>query len=50
MNLDEEKIEFDLSTLNLKELVEVYEDITEFLDFLKDNKIVLEEKEVWIIS
>jgi len=46
MNLDEEKIEFDLSTLNLKELVEVYEDITEFLDFLKDNKIVLEEKEV----
>ena len=50
MNLYEEKIEFDLSALNLKELVEVYEDITEFIDFLKDNKIILEEKEAWIIS
>ena len=45
MNFDDEKVEFDLSALNLKELVEVYEDITEFIDFLKDNKIILEEKE-----
>ena len=46
MNFDNEKVEFDLSTLSLHELVEVYEDITEFLDFLKENKITLEEKEV----
>ena len=46
MNLDNETVEFDLSTLNLQELVEVYKDITEFIDFLKENKIILEEKEV----
>ena len=45
MNFDENKVEFDLSTLNLQELVEVYENITDFLDFLNDNKISLEEKE-----
>ena len=44
MNFDEEKVEFDLSTLNLQELVEVYKNITEFLDYLNDNKILLEEK------
>ena len=46
MNLDNETVEFDLSTLNLQELVEVYNDITEFLDFLQENKITLEEKQV----
>ena len=46
MNFDNEKVEFDLSTLNLHELVEVYENITNFLDFLQENKITLEEKEV----
>ena len=46
MNFDDQKVEFDLSTLNLQELVEVYENITDFLDFLKDNKITLEEKEI----
>lgn len=45
MNFDENKVEFDLSTLNLQELVEVYKNITDFLDFLNDNKISLEEKE-----
>lgn len=45
MNFDNEKVEFDLSTLNLKELVEVYENITSFIDFLEENKIILEEKE-----
>jgi hypothetical protein len=29
--------------------VEVYENITDFLDFLKENKITLEEKEIWMI-
>lgn len=46
MNFDNEKVDFDLSTLNLHELVEVYENITDFLNFLQENKISLEEKEV----
>ena len=46
MNFDEEKVEFDLSTLNLQELTEVYSNITDFLDFLEESKIVLEEKEI----
>ena len=46
MNFDEEKVEFDLSTLNLQELTEVYSNITEFLEFLEESKIVLEEKEI----
>jgi len=50
MDFDNERVEFDLSTLNLQELVEVYENITEFLEFLKENKITLEDKAVWMIS
>ena len=46
MDFDNEKVEFDLSTLNLHELIEVYNDITDFLNFLQENKISLEEKEV----
>jgi len=46
MNFDDQKVEFDLSTLSLHELVEVYKNITDFLDFLQENKIVLEEKNV----
>ena len=46
MNFDDQKVEFDLSTLNLQELVEVYKNITDFLDFLQENKITLEEKEI----
>lgn len=46
MDFDNEKVEFDLSTLNLHELVEVYNDITDFLIFLEENKISLEEKDV----
>ena len=45
MNFDNETVEFDLSTMDLQELVEVYKDITEFLEFLKENKITLEEKQ-----
>ena len=44
MNFDNETVEFDLSTLNLQELVEVYKEITGFLDFLVENKISLEYK------
>lgn len=44
MNLNNETVEFDLHTLSLQELVEVYKNITEFLDFLQENKISLEDK------
>ena len=45
MSLIEEKIEFDLSALNLQELMEVYKNIVDFLDFLQENKITLGENE-----
>ena len=41
MSLNEEKIEFDLSTLNLQELMEVYKNIVDFLEFLQENIITL---------
>ncbi len=40
----EEKINFDLSNLELRELIMAYEKIDEFLKFLDENKIE-EEKE-----
>jgi hypothetical protein len=46
MDFDNERVDFDLSTLNLHELVEVYSNITDFLNFLEENKISLEEKDV----
>ena len=33
------KTNFDLSSLNLQELIEVYETINSFLDFLEESKI-----------
>ena len=36
---------FDLSNLSLKELIEVYENITNFLDYLENHKIEIETKE-----
>lgn len=39
----EEKVNFDLSVLNLNELIEAYNNIEEFLSFLNDSKI--EERE-----
>jgi|GEM_PF-3442227 hypothetical protein len=44
MKKEEEKVNFDISTLSLSELIKVYEDITNFLQFLEDKKIVQEEK------
>ena len=44
MKKEDNKIDFDLSTLTLQELVEVYQEITDFLEYLKDNKIELEEE------
>lgn len=46
MNFDNETVEFDLHTLSLQELVEVYKDIIDFLGFLQENKISLEDKQI----
>ncbi len=46
MKKEENRVDFDLSTLELKELIEVYQDITGFLEELKESKIeVIEDKE-----
>jgi len=44
MKKEENKVNFDISTLSLGELIKVYEDINNFLQFLEDKKIVQEEK------
>ena len=46
MSFNEEKVEFDLSALSLQELMDVYKNIVDFLEFLKENKITLGESEV----
>lgn len=38
------KTDFDLSALTLEELIEVYEKIEEFIEFLDESKIEIEEK------
>ena len=38
------KIDFDLSTLTLEELIEVYDKIEEFLVYLEEGKVEIEEK------
>jgi hypothetical protein len=38
-----EKVNFDLSSLSLKELIEVYEEVVGFIEYLEDKKIVKEE-------
>ena len=35
----EAKTNFDISNLSLRELIEVYETINSFLDFLEESKI-----------
>lgn len=45
MKKENEKVNFDLSVLNLKELVTVYEEITDFIKLLEDKKIVTEKVE-----
>lgn len=39
----EEKVDFDLSTLTLQELIEVYNNITSFIKYLDESKIEVEE-------
>lgn len=43
--MKEKKVDFDLSALSLKDLIEVYEEITSFIDYLNNNKIEVEEGE-----
>ena len=38
------KVDFDLSVLSLEELIKVYENVDNFLKYLKDKKIIIEEK------
>ena len=38
-----EKVDFDLSLLTLEDLIEVYNKITEFIEYLNTSKIVTEE-------
>ena len=44
MKKEENKVNFDLSVLSLEELLEVYENIEEFLKYLNENRIEIEEK------
>lgn len=39
----DEKTNFDISNLSLKELIEAYETINSFLDFLDESKVEEEE-------
>ena len=39
----EKETNFDIANLSLKELIEVYETINSFLDFLNESKVEEEE-------
>jgi hypothetical protein len=41
---EKNKVDFDLSTHSLSELIKVYENIVEFLQFLEDKRIEEEQK------
>lgn len=41
----EKKVEFDLSALNLKELIEVYQHIEDFIKYIQDEKTKLKNEE-----
>lgn len=41
--MQEKKVDFDLSVLSYKELIEVYSQITDFMQFLQESKVVIEE-------
>ena len=44
MRKKEEKVGFDLSNLSLQELIEVYNNIDEFIQYLEENKIEVDEE------
>lgn len=37
--MEDSKIDFDISNLNLQELIKTYESINSFLSFLEESKI-----------
>lgn len=43
-NKVDEKVDFDLSLLSLEELVNVYENINDFIAHLEGSKIIMEDK------
>lgn len=45
MKKEENKVDFDLSVLSFEELIKVYDDVNNFIKYLNDKKIVIEEKE-----
>ena len=44
MTNENNKVDFDLSALTLEELIEVYEKIENFLEYLDDSRVEIEEK------
>lgn len=44
MKKKEEKVGFDLSNLSLQELIEVYNNIEEFMQYLDENKIEVDDE------
>jgi hypothetical protein len=45
MKKEENKVDFDLSVLSFEELIKVYDNVNNFIKYLNDKKIVIEEKE-----
>lgn len=45
MTKEEKKVDFNLSVLKLEELIKVYDEVDNFIKYMKDKKIVIEEKE-----
>lgn len=44
MKKSDKKIDFDMSLLSLADLIKLYEEINEFILFLEEKKIILEEE------
>ena len=44
MKKKEEKVGFDLSNLSLQELIDVYNNIEEFMQYLEENKIEVDDE------
>lgn len=45
MKKEEKKVDFNLSVLKLEELIKVFGEVNNFIKYLNDKKIVIEEKE-----
>ena len=45
MTKEEKKVDFNLSVLDLKDLIKVYNEVDNFIKYMKDKKIVIEEKD-----